>query len=111
MDIESLLASVSDEDMAKIKGIAESLMNNTESQEQKPQQLAPKQDIMSNLPINADMMQKIMSVVGRMNKEDYRTRLIYDLKPMLSDDRKKKADEAVKFLQLMDVLPLLRGRF
>ncbi len=111
MDIESLLASVSDEDMAKIKGIAESLMNNTESKEQKPQQLAPKQDIMSSFPLNADMMQKIMSVVGRMNKDDYRTRLIYDLKPMLSDDRKKKADEAVKFLQLMDVLPLLRGIF
>ncbi len=111
MDIESLLASVSDEDMAKIKGIAESLMNNSENNEQKPQQMAPKQDVMSSLPINADMMQKIMSVVGRMNKDDYRTRLICDLKPMLSDDRKKKADEAVKFLQLMDVLPLLRGIF
>ncbi len=108
MDIESLLASVSDEDMAKIKGIAQSLM---ESNEQKPPQIAPKQDIMSNFPLDADMMKKIMSVVGRMNKDDYRTRLIYDLKPMLSDDRKKKADEAVKFLQLMDVLPLLRGIF
>ncbi len=108
MDIESLLASVSDEDMAKIKGIAQSLMDNNE---QKPQQIAPKQDIMSSLPLDADMMKKIMNVVGKMNKEDYRTRLIYDLKPMLSDDRKKKADEAVKFLQLMEVLPLLRGIF
>ena len=32
--------------------------------------------------------------------------LIEDLKPLLSDERKKKADEAVRFLHLMEILPL-----
>ncbi len=109
MDIESLLSSVSDEDMAKIKGIAESIMNNTDNNTS--QAIAPKQESVPSLPINAEMMQKIMGVMGKMNKEDYRTRLIRDLKPMLNDERKQRADEAIKFLQLMEVLPLLRGIF
>ena len=54
---------------------------------------------------------KIMGVMRQMNKEDYRTRLISDLKPMLNSERQKKAYEAVKFLQLMQVLPLLKGLF
>ena len=52
-----------------------------------------------------------MSVMGQMNKEDSRTRLILDLKPLLNEDRRKKADDAIKFLQLMDTLPLLKGMF
>ena len=52
-----------------------------------------------------------MSLMGNMNKEDSRTRLISDLKPLLSEERRKKADEAIKFLQLMEFLPLLKGMF
>ena len=53
----------------------------------------------------------LVSVMGQLNKEDTRTRLITDLKPLLSEERRKKADEAIKFLQLMDLLPLLKGLF
>jgi hypothetical protein len=102
IDIEGLLSSISDEDMAKIKGIAQSL---TEKEEPQVKESDPV------LPIDANMMKKIMGLMGQFNKEDYRTRLIEDLKPMLSDERKQRADEAVKFLQLMDVLPLLKGLF
>ena len=108
IDIENLLSSISDEDMAKIKGIAESLTEKGDSNrkdEPKKSEQAPQ------LPIDMNMMQKIMGLMGQFNKEDYRTRLIQDLKPMLSDERKQKADEAVRFLQLMEVLPLLRGMF
>lgn len=108
IDIESLLSSISDEDMAKIKGIADSLMDKGESQ---PKETPKKSESMPNLPIDGDMMKKIMGLMGQFNKEDYRTRLIQDLKPMLSDERKQKADEAVKFLQLMEVIPLLKGLF
>ncbi len=107
IDIESLLASVSDEDMAKIKSVAESLMNNNEPQQEKPKETQKAPDF----PIDMNTVSKIMSVMGQMNKEDYRTRLITDLKPMLNTERQKKADEAVKFLQLMQVLPLLKGLF
>lgn len=106
IDIESLLSSVSDEDMAKIKSVAESLMSNNEPKE------TPKETPKApDFPIDMNTVSKIMSVMGQMNKEDYRTRLITDLKPMLNTERQKKADEAVKFLQLMQVLPLLKGLF
>ena len=107
IDIESLLASVSDEDMEKIKSVAEALMNNPEPKKEQPKEI-PKA---SDFPIDMNTVGKIMSVMGQMNKEDYRTRLIGDLKPMLSTERQKKADEAVKFLQLMQILPLLKGLF
>ncbi|MBE6804369.1 MAG: hypothetical protein E7528_05680 [Ruminococcaceae bacterium] len=107
IDIESLLASVSDEDMAKIRSVAESLMNNNEPQQEKAKETQKTPDF----PIDMNTVSKIMSVMGQMNKEDYRTRLITDLKPMLNTERQKKADEAVKFLQLMQVLPLLKGLF
>lgn len=102
-DISELLSSISDEDMAKIKNVAASLMNdnrqeNTQKQENK--------GIMDDGAMN-----KIMALMGRMNKEDERTRLINDLKPLLSEERRKKADEAIKFLQLMEMMPLLKGMF
>ncbi len=108
IDIESLLSSVSDEDMAKIKNIAQSLM---EKDEKDTPKTASTPDTIPNLPIDSDMMKKIMSLMGQMNKENYRTRLIQDLKPMLSNERQQKADEAIRFLQLMEVLPLIRGIF
>ena len=108
IDIENLLSSISDEDMAKIKSIAESLTENNNTQ---PKETPNKTELKPDLPIDGDMMRKIMGFMGNFNKEDYRTRLIQDLKPMLSDERKHKADEAVKFLQLMEVLPLLKGLF
>lgn len=108
IDIESLLSSVSDEDMAKIKSVAESLMsNNTEPKKEEPKSTAKVPDF----PIDINTVNKIMGVMGQMNKEDYRTRLITDLKPMLNDERQKKADDAIKFLQLMQILPLLKGMF
>ena len=108
IDIENLLSSISDEDMAKLRSIAESLTEKGDShQTQEPK----KTESATNFPIDINTMQKIMGLMGQFNKEDYRTKLIYDLKPMLSEERKHKADEAVKFLQLMEVLPLLKGLF
>ena len=103
-DLQDLLSSISDEDMAKLKNVAESLMGSTT-----PKQ--PEKKSAPSLPFDEKMMEKLMSVMGQLNKEDSRTRLILDLKPLLKDERKQKADEAIKFLQLMEVLPLLKGIF
>ena len=103
-DLQELLSSISDEDMAKLKNVSESLMGNTAPKEQ-PKKTAP------SLPFDEKTISKLMSVMGQMNKEDSRTRLILDLKPLLNEDRRKKADDAIKFLQLMDTLPLLKGMF
>ncbi len=107
IDIEELLSSISDEDMAKIKNVADSIMSNNE----KSQKSSNSSQNGFSLPFDAGTMGKLVSLMGQMNKEDNRTRLINDLKPLLSDERRQKADEAIKFLQLMEILPLLKGLF
>ena len=107
-DLQEILSSISDEDMAKIKSVADSIMSNNAKSESKQEQ---SQANNFSLPFDMGTMGKMMSLMGQMNKEDHRTRLIQDLKPLLSDDRRQKADEAIKFLQLMDMLPLLKGLF
>ena len=107
IDIEELLSSISDEDMAKIKNVADSIMSNNE----KPQKSSNSSQNGFSLPLDAGTMGNLVSLMGQRNKEDNRTRLINDLKPLLSDERRQKADEAIKFLQLMEILPLLKGLF
>ena len=86
-DLQELLSSISDEDMAKIKSVADSIMNNNQKSETPQKNPSP----LSSLPIDDGIMQKLVSVMGQLNKEDTRTRLITDLKPLLSEERRKKA--------------------
>lgn len=106
-ELQDLLSSISDEDMKKITNIARSIMSdNTKSEsDEKPKNQS------NPLPFDDNTVNKILSVMGKINKEDNRTRLISDLKPLLSAERQKKADDAIKFLQMIDMLPLLRGMF
>jgi hypothetical protein len=105
-DIQDILSSISDEDMAKIRSVAQSIMgeNKIQPQEEKP-------SILNSMPFDENTLGSIMNIMGKINKEDSRTRLIADLKPLLSEERRKKADDAIRFLQLMEVLPLLKGMF
>lgn len=113
-DLQDLLSSISDEDMAKIKSVADSIMSgngqsNTSTQNNNSNNNSAQGGF--SLPFDMGTMGKMMSLMGQMNKEDHRTRLINDLKPLLSEERRQKADEAIKFLQLMEILPLLKGLF
>jgi hypothetical protein len=52
---------------------------------------------------------KMLGVLGNnINAKDNRTALIEALKPMLSEPRRQKADEAIKILRLINLIPLLR---
>ena len=52
----------------------------------------------------------IMPILQALNSQDERLDFINALKPLLSEERQKKADEATKLVKLMSVLPLLRER-
>lgn len=101
-DIESLLASVSPEDMERLKGMASSLMaGNSTKKEEKSEAATP--------AFSMESLKPIMSAIGKMNNNDDRIKLIMHLKPLLGPDRQRRADEAVKFLHIMQILPELRG--
>ena len=106
-NISEILSSLSDEDMENLRAAAENLFsqdNGSKAQNSDPQFSIPD---FSDLLGNAQMISKISSIMGAMNKKDDRTRLIEALKPLLSEKRKRKADEAVQMMKLMDLLPLL----
>lgn len=54
------------------------------------------------------MAAKLAPLLGQLNQEDDSTRLLQALRPMLSEARQQKIDEAMKILQLMRLLPMLR---
>lgn len=116
-NIGDLLSSISLEDMERLKNVASNLMSQSGSEPSSaPKEQgaggnrnAPNADISSLFGV--DMAKTLMTVATQMNKEDDNTRFISALRPLLSEDRRKKADEAMKFLKLMEMLPLLKGFF
>lgn len=99
-ELENLLASVSNEDMERLKGVASSLLGDAQKD---------KKEVIEAPALPMEAMQPIMSAIGKMNDNDDRIKLIMHLKPLLGPDRQRRADEAVKFLHIIQILPELRG--
>ncbi len=103
--INDILSSLSDEDIENLKNAAAELFGSQpQESEAPPPSGAP--DI-SKLLDNAQMMAKLTSIMGAMNRPDSRTRLIEALKPLLSEKRRRRADEAMQIIKLLDILPTL----
>lgn len=60
-------------------------------------------------PLDLDMIMKLGSVFSELNQEDERSRLLNDLKPFLSDDKRGKVDRAVQLLKLARIAEKLGG--
>ncbi len=61
---------------------------------------------------DADMMGMVMRLapmLSRARQEDDSTRLLRALRPFLGEARRKKLDEAIKLMQLVRMVPFLRG--
>lgn len=61
---------------------------------------------------NADLMKKFTSflpILTRMNSEDEATALLRALRPFLSEEKRKRLDDASKMLKVMRILPLIRS--
>lgn len=112
--IRELLESVSPEDLERLKSVAQNLMQDSGGGSQK-QEAHQKDGSNASAGLSAmlgdDMAKTLAAVAGRMHEEDDRTRFLQALRPLLSEERQKKADEAMRFLRLMDMLPLLKGMF
>lgn len=61
--------------------------------------------------ITPEMLQavsRIAPLLSQVNREDESTRLLHALRPLLGTARQKKLDEAIKILQMMRLMPLLK---
>lgn len=115
-DINSILQSLSPEDMDNIKNLASEFLGNASAPKEKEEQ--PKME--ANLPDlsklsgmgmpDLSQLTAILPILQSFNKPDSRLDFINALKPLLSESRQRKADEAMNLLRLMSVIPLLRER-
>ncbi len=104
--INDILSSLSQEDMENLRAAAESMFSQSESEEKSFGSDSAMPDL-SSLLSNAQLISKLSSVMSAMNKRDDRTHLIEALKPLLSEKRRRKADEAMQILKLFDILPMI----
>ena len=111
MDISEILGSLSQEDINNLQNIASSVLgestgakNGISSQGDFSSGDA---DLLSGIDLNA--FSNIASVMSKMNgSNDPRCRLIMSLKPLLSGERQKRADEAMRILKIIELVPVLR---
>ena len=106
-DLSEKLSSVlSDpEALEQLKSVASSLF------EKKEEPKEASLDLNSVLDgVDIGTITKIMSAL-KTSPDDGKANLLKALKPMLSDKRKDKVDEAIKLLSLTSLLPLVKEMF
>ncbi len=54
------------------------------------------------------LVTRLAPMLSAVRQEDDSTRLLRALRPLLGEERQKKLDEAIRILQMMRMLPLLR---
>lgn len=129
-NINDIISSLSAEDIEMLKGVAGSILGENTAQSSQPAK--PKSNVNSNpstnanananalaalgdLNLNSDdfkMMMRAKGIIDKMNSSQSKNAdLINALKPHLSKDSQKKADQAIRILKLFDVLPYLKDLF
>lgn len=127
-NINDIISSLSAEDIEMLKGVAGSILGENTAQSTQPAK--PKSNVNSNpgtnananalaalgdLNLNSDdfkMMMRAKGIIDKMNSSQSKNAdLINALKPHLSKDSQKKADQAIRILKLFDVLPYLKDLF
>ncbi len=96
MDISEILSSLTPDDINKLKDVASTFLGEQKS------------DSDASQKVNSPQPSDLLGAIGKFSADDDRTALIKALKPLLSEQRQKRADEAIKILRLMQLLPLLR---
>ncbi len=69
---------------------------------------APPSAMPSLSPEAIQMVVKLMPLLSSMKQETNSTRFLHSLRPLLSEKRQKKLDDAAHMMQLMQMLPLLK---
>ena len=69
--------------------------------------------VLDSTAIPVDLVQtvvKLMPLLSSINKDDDNTRLLYALRPHLSEKRRGRLDESMKIMQMLKLLPILKSQ-
>ena len=95
-----ILSSLSDEDMKALGDAARSLLGS-------PEQEQGQNDSDRGFSMDPATMAKIAQIMSAMNRHDSRCDLIAALRPLLSEPRRRRADDAMQLIKLIDLLPMI----
>lgn len=102
-NIGDIISSLSEKDIENLKNAAQSIFGDEKKE-------SPNN---SSLPdfsaIDPQLIAKVTKIMSKLNEPDTRCELIKTLKPFLSGDKQKRADEAMKIIKLIRLLPLIRN--
>ncbi len=74
--------------------------DNTPKEEPKDQ---PKEEHTGELPFDLGTVMKLGSMFSDFNSDDDRARLLRDLKPFLTPEKRDKVDQTIKILRLLKI--------
>lgn len=83
--LETLTSLLADSKTEEVEKVEEKPTENTES------------------PIDLEMVLKLGSMFSDFSQDDDRARLLRDLKPFLSSEKRDKVDSAIKILKLLKI--------
>ena len=111
--IENIINSMSQKDIEDLTAMASQLFSSPNSNpepDSKPNSNPRPEHNDPTDGIDFDTITKIASVLGKLSSQpkDPGCELLTALKPMLSPERRHKADEAIKMMRLISLLPLLK---
>ena len=88
----------------QVRQMAESILGE-EKKEEQSSKIPDLGDILGGADIGS-----IISIISKLksSENDDKTRLLYALKPHLSEPRREKVDTAIKIMKAIELLPLLR---
>ncbi len=96
MDISEILSSLSDEDIKQLQDTASAIFGGGQKSET------------NETKNNVSAISDIGKIGSMLSGNDERTAFVEAMKPLLSEDRQQKADEVIKILRLIRLIPVLR---
>lgn len=110
MDLDNLgdiISSLSEDDIASLKQTAASLFGSSKEEKKEEQEQKQGFDFSSIDPAMIGKITRMMSLLNSSSSSP-RCDLIKALKPLLSQDKRKRADEAMQIMKLLDIIPLIQ---
>lgn len=109
-DISSILQSLSQQDIDQLKSVAANFLGSG-NEEPKINMPAKKEESsfpLAGLNLDPSMILKIGSLMQQFQKEDERCVFLNSLKPLISEKRRERVDQATKLLKLLTMLPHIK---
>ena len=113
MDISSLLSSLSQEDIERLKSTAQQFFGSPDTQQENKKTIKAENEgktegLLPELPFDPKLLTGVARFSQMMNENDEKSAFIMSLKPLLSEHRRKKADDAVMMLKFFRIINLLQ---